>query len=242
MDNLDDFMMTRPPTANRPLLGLTILVVEDSLFACEAMRLLCLRSGARIRRADNLAHARQHLRVYRPSVVIIDLGLPDGCGADLIAELTRAVPRVEAVIGISGDPDSEQLARDAGADGFIAKPVVSLAHFQSAILRLLPPERQPTGPRVINDEIVEPDPLALRDDLAHVAEVLDTPNPDEDGGTIDYVTQFLRGVAADAADADLGAAVSALATRRLQGGIGRNERAELVKIVQARLAEPAPVL
>lgn len=80
MDNLDDFIMTRPPTANRPLLGLTVLVVEDSRFACEAMRLLCLRSGARIRRADNLHHAHQHLKVYRPAVVIIDLGLPDGRG------------------------------------------------------------------------------------------------------------------------------------------------------------------
>ena len=81
MDNLDDFIMTRPPTANRPLLGLTVLVVEDSRFACEAMRLLCLRSGARIRRADNLHHAHQHLKVYRPSVVIVDLGLPDRGGA-----------------------------------------------------------------------------------------------------------------------------------------------------------------
>lgn len=30
------------PSANRPLLGLTILAVEDSHHACEALRLICL--------------------------------------------------------------------------------------------------------------------------------------------------------------------------------------------------------
>ena len=104
MDDSDLFASAaRLGSGRRPLLGLTILVVEDSRYACEAMRLLCLRSGARIRRADSLKSARKHLQVYRPSVVIIDLGLPDGSGAELIEALSTASPRVAVILGTSGD-------------------------------------------------------------------------------------------------------------------------------------------
>ena len=104
MDTNDPFATHLPsPTAARPLLGLTVLVVEDSRFACEAMRLLCLRSGARIRRADCLRSARRHLQVYRPTIVVVDLGLPDGNGIDLISELAVSQPKVEAVLAMSGD-------------------------------------------------------------------------------------------------------------------------------------------
>ena len=115
MNELEYTSLTPAATATRPLLGLTILVVEDSRFARDAMRLLCLRSGARIRRADCLRSARRHLQVYRPSVAIIDLGLPDGSGAELIKEQAVAEPRIQALLAISGDDTKEELSLAAGA-------------------------------------------------------------------------------------------------------------------------------
>ncbi|MEM9575808.1 MAG: response regulator [Pseudomonadota bacterium] len=235
MDKKDPFAATIPaPTAARPLLGLTVLVIEDSRFACEAMRLLCLRSGARIRRADCLKSARRHLQVYRPTVVIIDLGLPDGSGADLIAELSTTEPRVDVVLGTSGDTNGEETALAAGADGFLAKPITSLAVFQQAVLANLPAERQPSGLREISDEVVHPDLMAFQDDMAHIADVLDDP---ENDSALDYVAQFIGGVARSVQDRALEQAAEALAKARAAGTSARAEAEALAGLVQQRLTQ-----
>lgn len=238
-DQVESFAITQTPTAQRPLLGLTVLVVEDSRYASEAMRLLCLRSGARIRRADSLKSGRRHLSVYRPAVVIVDLGLPDGSGADLIAELTAASPRVGVVLAISGDVSGRDLASRAGADGFLEKPVESLSAFQRTILSHLPKDARPTGLRLVVDDIIEPDPLALRDDLAHVSELLTTSALDE--ATIGYVAKFLTGVARIAHDNQLGNAAVALNRLRRDGKPTGGEIARIAGLVHERLQEPQVV-
>jgi len=232
MDEIDSFVLTRPPTAARPLLGLTVLVVEDSRFACEALRLLCLRSGARIRRADCLRSARRHLQVYRPSVVIIDLGLPDGSGADLIDELTHASPRVEVVLGTSGDDGAEARIMAAGADGFMPKPIASLANFQETILSFLPPDRRPSGPRILSDERITPDPISYRDDMAHVADLL---SGDHDASIADYIGQFLAGVAGSAGDGLLKEAADRMIAKRALGQSVAANLAEMGGLVHDRM-------
>lgn len=180
-DGGDGFAMAPPPfpapfppssglaRAMLPLQGLTVLAVEDSRFASDALRLMCQRSGARLRRADTLAAARAHLRVYRPDVVIVDLGLPDGRGEDLIRDLTARMPQGSLVLGSSGAPDGRTRALAAGAQGYLDKPVARVADFQAALLAHLPdrggdPAEEPPAPR--------PDPLALAEDLAMAARLI----------------------------------------------------------------------
>jgi len=219
------------PSAGRPLLGLTVLAVEDSRFACEALRLLCLRSGARLRRADCLGAARRHLRAYRPHAVIVDLGLPDGRGEALIGALHRREPRPAVVLGSSGDDGAKLRALRAGADGFLAKPVASLSAFQQAILsRIKDPARHAL--RALHDETVHPDPLALRDDLLHAAAML-AGRPD--GAALNYAAQFLRGLARAAQDHGLEQAAGWLDARDA-GGLGR-----VRGILQSRIRAAARV-
>ena len=176
-----------------PLQGVTVLAVEDSRFACEAMRLLCQRAGARLRRAETLQAARSHLRLYRPDVVVIDLGLPDGRGEALIRDLVLGPQRPTVILGTSGNPAGRASALAAGADGFLDKPLESLAGFCAALGALLPDLPLPLAA----DTSLLPDRLALRDDLARAACVLED---DPDPARRRYLTGFVAGVARHAHD------------------------------------------
>ena len=115
---LDPF--SAPISKRRPLLGVTILLIEDSRFCSEAVRLMTMRTGARLRRADCVRSAHKHLAMYRPDLVIVDVGLPDGSGVDLIAELHG---QDFATLAISGSVNEETRSdvMAAGANGFFAK-------------------------------------------------------------------------------------------------------------------------
>jgi len=244
MDDTTGLLAPPSPTAARPLAGLTVLAVEDSRYASEALRLLSLKSGARIRRADSLETAERHLRVYRPAVLIVDLGLPDGDGAALIADMAACPHRVPVLLGSSGDPDAAPRALRAGADGFLAKPVTSLGAFQSAILAHLPADRQPPGPRAVPSDPVQPDPVALRDDMTRILHHLPKSGSDPAGADpadLDYVTQFLGGLARSASDAPLGDAVEALDRCRRHGTAFGPQLAQLSRLVRDRLHSDGPL-
>lgn len=230
MSDTIDTITNKPPTPGRPLTGLTVLLVEDSRFASEAVRLLCLRSGARIRRADCLRSAHRHLRTYRPGVVIVDMGLPDGSGAELIAEIRGMRSALPVVLGTSGDTTLRAEALAAGADGFLEKPVECLAVFQEAILAALPPELRPPGLRVLCDTVIIPDPIALRDDLQHLAEVL---KAGRDGAQIPYAAHFLASIARSAHDAALDQAARRLGRT---GGPSQADIRAVSGLLEARIA------
>jgi len=193
-------------TALRPLLGLTVLLVEDSRFCSEAVRLMCLKSGARLRRADCLAAAYRHLATYRPSLALVDLGLPDGSGLDIIRKLAALRPDSPVVLATSGDDPA--LARPeaikAGADGYLPKPIKNLRHFQTAILRCFPErERSPYEQVISLHGDIKPDVLAVAEDLGHLCGMLTVAVENGDQAGLRYCAQFLNSLAEAAGDITL---------------------------------------
>lgn len=210
-----------PEGQELPLAGVTVLLVEDSRFAADAIRLICLRAGGRLKRADSLGQAHAHLKTYRPDIVLVDLGLPDGRGEDLIQTLAL---REDAppVLAISGDPLAERAALAAGAAGFVAKPLQDTAEVLRQMLMLLP-----GVPGVLPEDwgmAGVADPLALRDDLARANHLLQAAAPPQGR----YVADFLRSLARSSGDVRLAEAADA-------AGRGGEGWARLKRLVEQRL-------
>jgi CheY-like chemotaxis protein len=244
---VEDFNLKQPhfeitPSRRRPLLGVTIMLVEDSRFCSEAVRLMSIKSGARLRRADCLMSARRHLAIYRPNVVLVDIGLPDGSGIEIIRELRGLGAQAPAIIAMSGDDAAlaQKQARAAGAQSFVIKPLQDLAQFQQVILAELPRQdgTRRFSPRLVGS-LVRPDKKTYRQDLGHARAVLEKALPDRDKDKVLYCAKFLGTVAQMACDRDMQAISSALTARVALGFEGQKTGAQTLDLLHQRLTKPA---
>ena len=72
--------------------------------------------------AGSCAEARARLALGPPDVLLVDLGLPDGSGVDLIRDLKRnGAPTEAMVITVFGDEQHVVSAIEAGASGYVLK-------------------------------------------------------------------------------------------------------------------------
>ena len=78
--------------------------------------------GILIETAGSLAAARERIAARTPDVALIDIGLPDGSGIDLIGELNREHPQVMSIVTSVFDDDTHLFAAlGAGASGYLLK-------------------------------------------------------------------------------------------------------------------------
>lgn len=216
------------------LFAVTILLVEDSRSASEAIRLYAAESGARVRRADSLNAASRHLAIYRPNVVMVDLGLPDGDGMALIRHLASASTPLEAIVALSGHERAAWQAEavEAGAAACLEKPIASLRAFQECVLSVLPDaasRRRPVEREVMLTGRASVG-AALDEDLRRARALLAEAVPAGDAETIAYCAQFLGSVGEMLGDRDLFAAA--------RGAEAPGGAARLAALLDGRLGRP----
>ena len=101
-----------------------MLVVEDDVLVRMAAADQLRADGFDVIEADSLASARRLHRRLHPEVYLVDLGLPDGDGLELVREIRALDPHVPVVV-ITGQPDPATAVRatDEGATEYLAKPI-----------------------------------------------------------------------------------------------------------------------
>jgi len=99
-----------------------ILIVEDEADIRRFVRLSLEAEGHEVHEADGVKRGLIEAGTRRPDLVVLDLGLPDGDGVDLIRDLRQwsAVPVI--VLSARGGESDKISALDAGADDYLVKP------------------------------------------------------------------------------------------------------------------------
>ena len=103
--------------------SLTALVVDDDADFRASLALLVRAEGVEVREAGSLAAARDVLGRWRPDVVLVDLGLPDGDGIELLRDEPTVAGGEFIVVTGNATVDSAVRALREGALDYLTKPI-----------------------------------------------------------------------------------------------------------------------
>src|SRR5687767_13434365 len=115
-----------PPEKTHSLVGLDVLIVEDSLDTLMLLSAVFSREGANVTTAASAAEALEQAVNKRPAVIISDIGMPDVDGYQLLEQL-KVLPGMDdvpaiAISGYASDEDRER-ALGTGYHALVPKPI-----------------------------------------------------------------------------------------------------------------------
>lgn len=99
-----------------------IAVIEDETPIRRFLHASLTVEGFRVLEATTAKEGMRLITQQLPALVLLDLGLPDADGAELIRQTREWSPMPIVVISARGDEHSKIAALDAGADDYLTKP------------------------------------------------------------------------------------------------------------------------
>ena len=103
-------------------MSLRVLVVEDDSDIRSLMQSSLAVEGFEVRTAASVSEARALLQHAPPDVVVLDLGLPDGDGIELVHEVRKRQSLPILVVSARHQEAQKIALLDAGADDYLTKP------------------------------------------------------------------------------------------------------------------------
>ncbi len=121
--------------------GPVILVVDDDDYVFEALRVSLSHLRPELCRASTVHEVVEVATRTRPDVAIVDVGLPDGDGYEVVRRLRALSDGAPArIVILTGHSPDRVMAEAAGADAVLSKPY-RVNELVAAILPLDSPTR-----------------------------------------------------------------------------------------------------
>jgi len=99
-----------------------VLVIDDEVAIRRLLRVSLEANGYRLHEVASGQEGLQQVAMLRPDIVLLDLGLPDMEGLEVLRRL-REWSHVPVIVLSVRDSDAEKIALlDAGADDYLTKP------------------------------------------------------------------------------------------------------------------------
>jgi len=102
--------------------AITVLIVDDEAPIRRFLKATLAVNDYRTLEAETAAEALRLMRHLPPELVLLDLGLPDMDGLDLIREIRARSPVPIVVLSSRGEEAAKVAALDLGADDYVTKP------------------------------------------------------------------------------------------------------------------------
>lgn len=100
-----------------------ILLVEDEPQLSTSIQSYLTDEGNICTTVDNLRSARDKAADYEYDCILVDIGLPDGSGLDVIQQIKQQQPRTGVIIiSAKNSLDDKISGLDLGADDYLSKP------------------------------------------------------------------------------------------------------------------------
>jgi len=138
----------------------SVLLIEDDQRIRETLARSLTDAGHAVRTEGRGADALTVVVAWKPDVVVLDLGLPDLDGTDVLRML-RSVSDVPVIVATARDDDAETVrVLDAGADDYIVKPYSAAqldARIRAVLRRGGTPDGAASSQLVIDELAIDPD-------------------------------------------------------------------------------------
>lgn len=118
-----------------------VLVIDDEVQIRRVLRLTLEDAGYAVREAETGAAGLREAFDAESDVVVLDLGLPDMRGVEVLAKLRERSATPVLILSVFGQEGSKIAALDAGADDYLTKPFSDgelLARLRALLRRIKP--------------------------------------------------------------------------------------------------------